>query len=40
MSEEVEVRALTKELTVSEDVMIQMVDVHKWYGDFPRAQEH
>jgi general L-amino acid transport system ATP-binding protein len=34
MSEQVEVRAPTKEMTVSEDVMIQMVDVHKWYGEF------
>ena len=34
MSEEVEVRAPTKEMTVSEEVMIQMVDVHKWYGEF------
>ena len=34
MGEEVEVRAPTKEMTVSEDVMIQMVDVHKWYGEF------
>ena len=34
MAEEVEVQAPTKELTVSEDVMIQMIDVHKWYGEF------
>ncbi|MDP6788746.1 MAG: amino acid ABC transporter ATP-binding protein [Rhodospirillales bacterium] len=34
MSEEVEIRAPTKEMTVSEEVMIQMVDVHKWYGEF------
>ena len=34
MAEEVEVRAPTKEMTVSEDVMIQMIDVHKWYGEF------
>ena len=34
MSEEVEVRVPTKEMTVSEEVMIQMVDVHKWYGEF------
>ena len=34
MSEEVEVRTLTKELAVSTDVMIQMIGVHKWYGDF------
>jgi general L-amino acid transport system ATP-binding protein len=34
MSEEVEIRAPTKEMIVSEEVMIQMVDVHKWYGEF------
>jgi general L-amino acid transport system ATP-binding protein len=34
MSEQVEVRAPTKEMTVSDDVMIQMIDVHKWYGEF------
>jgi len=34
MGEEGEVRAPTKEMTVSEDVMIQMIDVHKWYGEF------
>ena len=34
MAEEVEVRAPTKEMTVSEDVMIQMINVHKWYGEF------
>ena len=34
MSEEIEIRAPTKEMTVSEEVMIQMVDVHKWYGEF------
>ena len=34
MSDQVEVRAPTKEMTVSEDVMIQMIDVHKWYGEF------
>ena len=33
MGEEIEVRAPTKEMTVSEDIMIQMVDVHKWYGE-------
>ena len=34
MSEQVEVRAPTKEMIVSDDVMIQMIDVHKWYGEF------
>ncbi len=34
MSEEIEVRAPVKELTVSEAVMIQMIGVHKWFGDF------
>ena len=34
MSEEVEIRVPIKEMTVSEEVMIQMVDVHKWYGEF------
>jgi general L-amino acid transport system ATP-binding protein len=34
MAEEVEVQAPTKEMSVSEDVMIQMIDVHKWYGEF------
>ena len=34
MSEEVEVRALTKELAVFTDVMIEMIGVHKWYGEF------
>ena len=34
MAEEVEVKAPTKEMTVSKDVMIQMIGVHKWYGEF------
>ncbi len=34
MAEEVEVRPPTKEMTVSADVMIQMIGVHKWYGEF------
>ena len=34
MAEEVEVKAPTKEMAVSEDVMIQMIGVHKWYGEF------
>ncbi len=37
MSEEVKAEDLkqpTKELTVGEEIMIQMVDVHKWYGEF------
>jgi general L-amino acid transport system ATP-binding protein len=34
MSEEVEIRVPTKEMKVSDEVMIQMVDVHKWYGEF------
>jgi general L-amino acid transport system ATP-binding protein len=29
-----EIRHPSKELTVSEEVMIQMIGVHKWYGDF------
>jgi general L-amino acid transport system ATP-binding protein len=31
---EEEIRRPTKELTVSEEVMIQMIGVHKWYGEF------
>ena len=31
---EEDVRAPTRELTVSEEVMIQMNSVHKWYGQF------
>jgi general L-amino acid transport system ATP-binding protein len=37
MAEEVKAEDLqqpTKELTVGEEIMIQMVDVHKWYGQF------
>lgn len=37
MSEEVseiELRVPQREMTVSEEVMIQMVGVHKWYGEF------
>ncbi len=37
MAEEVKAEDLTqptKELTVGEEIMIQMVDVHKWYGEF------
>ena len=29
-----ELRQPTKQMSVSEDVMIQMLDVHKWYGEF------
>ena len=29
-----DIRHPVKELTVSEEVMIQMNAVHKWYGDF------
>ena len=29
-----EVRAPTKEMTVSDEVMIQMIGMHKWYGEF------
>jgi len=37
MAEEIKAEDLkqpTKELTVGEEIMIQMVDVHKWYGQF------
>ena len=37
MTEEVRAEDLaqpTREMTVSDEVMIQMVDVHKWYGQF------
>ncbi len=37
MAEEVKAEDLkqpTKELTVGEEIMIQMIDVHKWYGQF------
>jgi general L-amino acid transport system ATP-binding protein len=37
MSEEVSAEILaqpTREMTVSDEVMIQMIDVHKWYGQF------
>jgi general L-amino acid transport system ATP-binding protein len=37
MTEEMSAEALaqpTVEMTVSDEVMIQMVDVHKWYGQF------
>jgi general L-amino acid transport system ATP-binding protein len=37
MAEEIKAEDLkqpTKELTVGEEIMIQMVDVHKWYGEF------
>jgi general L-amino acid transport system ATP-binding protein len=37
MSEELSAESLaqpTKEMTVSDEVMIQMIDVHKWYGQF------
>jgi general L-amino acid transport system ATP-binding protein len=37
MTEEVSAEALaqpTREMTVSDEVMIQMVDVHKWFGQF------
>ena len=34
MSEEVEVRAPVREMTVSETVMIHLLGVHKWFGDF------
>ena len=29
-----EIRHPVKEMTVSEDVMIQLINVHKWYGEF------
>jgi general L-amino acid transport system ATP-binding protein len=31
---EQEVRAPTKEMTISEEVAIQMIGMHKWYGEF------
>jgi general L-amino acid transport system ATP-binding protein len=37
MSEELSAESLaqpTREMTVSDEVMIQMIDVHKWYGQF------
>jgi len=37
MSEEMSAESLaqpTREMTVSDEVMIQMIDVHKWYGQF------
>jgi general L-amino acid transport system ATP-binding protein len=37
MTEELSAEALaqpTREMTVSDEVMIQMIDVHKWYGQF------
>jgi len=37
MTEELGAEALaqpTREMTVSDEVMIQMIDVHKWYGQF------
>jgi len=34
MSEEVEVRAPTKEMIVSQEVIIEIAEMHKWYGDF------
>jgi general L-amino acid transport system ATP-binding protein len=37
MSEEVSAEILaqpTREMTVSDEVMIQMIDVHKWFGQF------
>ena len=37
MSEEMSAESLaqpTREMTVSDEVMIQMTDVHKWYGQF------
>ena len=37
MSEELSAESLaqpTREMTVSDEVMIQMTDVHKWYGQF------
>ena len=37
MTEEVSAEELaqpTREMTVSDEVMIQMIDVHKWYGQF------
>ena len=37
MSEEMSAESLaqpTREMTVSDEVMIQMVDVHKWFGQF------
>ncbi len=34
MAEESTLRSPTKEMTVSEEVMVQMIDVHKWYGHF------
>jgi general L-amino acid transport system ATP-binding protein len=37
MTEEVSAESLvqpTREMTVSDEVMIQMVDVHKWFGQF------
>ena len=37
MSEEMIAESLaqpTREMTVSDEVMIQMIDVHKWYGQF------
>ena len=34
MAEEVDVRAPAKEMTVSDEVMVQMSSVNKWFGDF------
>ena len=37
MSEELSAESLaqpTREMTVSDEIMIQMIDVHKWYGEF------
>ena len=34
MAEELDLRSPTKEMTVGDEVMIQMIDVNKWFGDF------
>ena len=34
MAEEVDVRTSAKEMTVSDQVMVQMSSVNKWFGDF------